>query len=473
MSKLLLLLLVSACSLIPDLSRTGPPVPETLPGGLGPHVKLGKNKKLLDWKGFYDFPELQNLINISLKNNRDLRIAAFNVEEIRSQYRIRRSAYFPEISVNGSWLRRRIPENALFQPGGAGGGVGGRTSESFIQNQYALEVGITSYELDFFGRFRSLERVALEEFLASEAARETVRISLISEVASTYLRFLTNRELIKLARMTSTSQEETVELIRNRFKAGVASELDVSQAETLLESARADAIAFEREVALDKNALELLVGTRLKESELTAKLTEAQKSIRELPISLDSSILLLRPDIRRAERLLHAANANIGAARAAFFPSISLTTSIGKLSTETSNLFDRSSDTWSFIPQIRLPIFTGGRLRAELDLAKVRKERSIAQYEQAIQNAFREASDALVSNEKLFQLMEAQKRVLNVTQKSYEISHARYISGVTNYLAELDALRSLYGARRNFLNQQLLYFSNLTFLYRALGGGVK
>lgn len=479
----LLFLLSGGCSLIPELQSSEDresPVPDALPASSSADAVSSaenENEEKLGWREFYQAEELKQLIEKSLENNRDFKNAILNVEQVRASYGIQRNLVLPDIDVSGGYRRQKIPPNALNFGAGGGGtaelqGAGG-APEGFLQEQYSLNVGITSYELDLFGRVRSLNESALEEFFASEYAMEGAKIALISEVALAYLRLLADRELEELAKKTVKAQEETVGIIQKRFEAGVSSELDLRQAQTLLENARADASAFSRRVAMDMNALELLAGTSLSEKEFDAVFESASGAMKPLNIGLESSQLLRRPDIQRAERLLRAANADIGAARAAFFPSISLTTTAGKLSTEAADLFEEDSNSWLFFPQINLPIFTGGRNKARLELAQLRKEARIVEYEAAIQNAFREVSDALVSNEKISDQLDSVRRALEAAEKAYRLSKLRYEAGVDSYLTELDALRSLYAARRTYINQRLNYFSNLAALYRALGGGAR
>ena len=465
-----------SCSLIPKLRTIKSPVPGELPTTGSPGAKSSSEVVKLTWREFYQSEDLKKLIELSLKNNRDYKSAIINVQEVKAQYNIERSNLMPSLNAGASLTRRKIPINALQDGAAVGGGgaplAGRGQSDGFLQEQYGLEVGITSYELDLFGRIRSLSESALQEYLASDAAKQSVKISLLSEVARTYFKLLADKELEKLAQRTASNQEESIRIIEARFKAGLASELELRQAETLLEEARGSAIEFSRQVLLDRNALQLLVGSPIEDAVLDNSFKEASEAMKGLNVGLSSEVLLVRPDIKRAESLLLAANANIGAARAAFFPSLSLTTSMGKLSTETSNLFQNASNSWLFFPQINLPLFTGGRNKAQLNLAEARKERLIVEYEKAIQNAFREASDALISNQKLFEVLEAQKKVLLAAEKAYLLSRKRYRSGVESYLLELDSQRALFNAERNYINQQLEYFNNLSLLYRTLGGGI-
>jgi NodT family efflux transporter outer membrane factor (OMF) lipoprotein len=474
--KFLLLLIVASCSFIPKLEKLNHPVPEKLSDVKGPGLELLKDGdgKILRWEEFYQDEKLKTLIRLALENNRDFRGALLAIEESRALYGIERSNYFPTIRVNGSLTQQHFPENAVNQ--GRVVGAGSATpisagSSGFDQKLYGLNVGITSYELDFFGRIRSLSKAALLRFLASESASENLKIILVSDLASAYFRFQAHQKLRNIAEDTVKAQEESLQIIQNRYKAGVTNELEWRQAQTLMETTRADMISYERQTALDQNALRLLVGADYEKLNIV-DLGELTKTMGKLTINLDSKFLLQRPDIKRAENLLNAANADIGAARAAFFPVVSLTGNVGKLSRETSNLFEEGSNSWSFNPTISLPIFTGGRLKAQLNVSKIRKDQRVVEYESTIQRAFREVSDALISHEKLNDLLKAQERAVEAASVGYRISRQRYRSGLDNYIIELDSRRELYRAQSSHVLQQLEYSTNLTFLYRVIGGGV-
>lgn len=455
------------------MEKVPSPVPESFTdrGGAGIETKMEteEDKFLkLHWSEFYEISELKNLIKEGLVHNRELRVAALNIKELMEFYQIQKSPLYPNVNVNGTYSKRRIPENAILSQGGA---VGFPAPRGFTQEQYGIEVGITNYEIDLFGRLRSLRESALNDYLASRAASDSVVIVLVSEIAEGYLQYLANKSRMKVAQRTVKSQEETVRIIRSRNKTGVASKLEVKQAQTLLESARADIHLYEREMIVTKNSLELLVGRPIKDSELTLSFSDVYSGMKTLPVNLNSRMLLRRPDIRQAERQLLSDNANIGAARAAFFPRVSLSTGYGRLSTETSNLFDNESTTWNFVPQVSLPIFTGGRNTAQLKVAKLRKKKSIARYERAIQVAFKEVSDALISNEKFSEVLKTRKDLMDTSREAYDLSRLRYLEGVDNYLIELDSRRSLYLAELGLIEGQLQYLSNLSYLYRSLGGG--
>jgi multidrug efflux system outer membrane protein len=345
------------------------------------------------------------------------------------------------------------------------------TGEATTQTRYSANIGTTAFEIDLFGRLRSLNRAAMEDYLATAEARNAAQISLVSEIANAYLTLLADRAQLKLSNDTVASQEETYKLLSRRFEEGVGTKLDVRQAETLLESARVDQIAYTRRVQQDLNALELLVGTPLPADAVKADFNGAENYVSDIHASLPSDLLQNRPDIRQAEHILKAANANIGAARAAFFPTISLTALGGTAATDLSGLFRSGSGAWSFIPEVTMPIFTAGRNVANLDVAELRKETTIAQYERAIQSAFREVSDALAGRATLGQELAAQQRLVAATEDAFNIANARYRRGVDNFLNVLDARRSLYAAQQDEIATRLARLSNYVVLYAALGGG--
>ena len=474
--KLIALMLLASCSFIPDLKPIKNPVSDQFTASKSAGAQTSeKGEDIPSWEHFYRIPELQALIRIGLDNNRDLRNATLAIEETRALYDIQKSQLFPQINLNGSYTKQHFPSTAINQ---------GRVAipqasvplagvpAGFTQELYGINVGITNYELDFWGRVRGLNEVALRRYLATQELQDNVRIMLISDIATTYFNILADRQMIEIAKNTAAAQKATTEYVRNRVKVGIQNEVELMQAETLLESARVDEVAFTRKLAVDTNALQLLLGVPVRDLEFKTSLERITQQMTKLTVGLNSKLLLQRPDVKASEHQLVAANADIGAARAAFFPTVSLTTQVGRLSRETSNLFDKASEAWSFSPTISLPIFTRGRLGAQLEVAKVRKDRRIAEYEQTIQRAFREVSDALVSNEKLSELNSIQQRVLRSSNRGYELARERYRTGVDPYIIELDSRRALYRAQTANINQQLEYFSNLSYLYRSLGGGV-
>ena len=344
--------------------------------------------------------------------------------------------------------------------------------QASIASQYDVSVGTTSYELDLFGRVRSLEQSALESYFATDQARIATQISLIAEVANAYLTLLADKELLKLTEDTLRTQRQSYDLTSRSFDRGVGTQLDVAQARTAVETARANRAAYVRQIAQDKNALNLLVGAPVADQVLDKAPSLGKGDfVANLPVGLPSGLLQRRPDIMQAEYNLRAANANIGAARAAFFPTISLTASAGTASASLSGLFEGGSGAWAFAPQINLPIFDFGRREANLESAKVEREIGVAQYEKSIQTAFREVSDALAAQGTLDEQLEAQSSLVDATRSSYDLSILRYNRGLDSFLNALDSQRSLYAAQQDLINARLSQLSNLVTLYKVLGGG--
>ncbi|NLX18227.1 MAG: efflux transporter outer membrane subunit [Desulfobulbus sp.] len=450
---------VTGCSLAPDYTRPELPVADQLPVGKTDTAPAGISQQYgseLGWREFFSDPQLQHLIELALTNNRDLRQSALMVEAYQAQYRIQRSALLPSIAAEGSGSRQRAM---------SGGGHATGTT-------YAVSAGITAYELDLFGRVRNLRDQALEQYLAMEENHRSVHISLVAEVARAYYTWLADRELLRVTEETLRVEEESFGLIEQREREGIATQLDLAQARTSLEAARANLALYERLVAQDSNDLSLLVGTTVPASllESAAPLNEQQLT-QHLPSSLASSILLQRPDIMAAEHELKGAHADIGAARAAFFPAIRLTAAGGFASDELSRLFDGESVTWLFSPSVSLPIFTAGRLQAQLDVAEIRKDLAVARYEKAIQTAFQETANTLVASETYVRQLAAQRANLRANQEYHELARNRYQHGLDSFLTLLDAQRSLYTARQRCLTVYLAQLLNQVGLYKALGGG--
>ena len=413
----------------------------------------------IGWRDFYAEPALRRLIDRALEHNRDLRIAILNIEAARAQYGIRRADELPTLGAGASASRQRVP--ADLSP----------TGRSTISDRYQVDIGVTGFELDFFGRVRSLEEQALQTYLGTEDARRSAQISLVAEVASAWLRLAADRERLALAKNTQQTRQESLDLVRRSFELGAVSALDVHQADTLLQSARADAARFETVVAQDQNALAQLVGGGVPAALLPDGLEQAVATVAELPAGVPSEVLTRRPDIVQAERALRAANANIGAARAAFFPRITLTASAGTASSTLDGLFEGGSGAWSFVPQLRLPIFEAGRLQASLDVAEIQRDINVAQYEKAIQSAFREVADSLAERATITERIDARRKQVAATQNSLKLSDARYRGGVDSYLSLLDAQRSLYAAEQELIAVRLADATNRVELYKALGGG--
>lgn len=457
LSVVLAATLSSACTLIPDYQRPAAPVPTAFPEAVPAAATTSADA--IAWRDYFADARLREVIALALANNRDLRVAALNIEKARAQYRIQRADLFPAVGATGSANAQRLPGDLT------------TSGNADINRQYAATIGFSAYELDFFGRIRSLNAQALELYFGTEEARRSAQISLVAEVASTWLTLAFDRERLALARNTYETRLKSHDLIRRSSEAGVVSALDVHQSQQLLQSARADVARFSSFVAQDENALALIVGASVPADLLPATLTDTVGAVAVLPAGVPSEVLTRRPDILQAERNLRAANASIGAARAAFFPSISLTAAAGSASGTLGGLFDGGSGTWSFAPQIRIPIFEAGRLQASLDVAEVQRDINVALYEKAIQTAFREVADALAERATLTERLDAQRQQLEATQAGFRLSNARYQGGVDSFLGLLDAQRSLYLAEQELIVVRLADATNRVTLYKVLGGG--
>lgn len=455
--------LLSGCTMIPDYERPDLPVRAEWPSGLAASMPAQQETPVaaIRWQEFFRSEPMRNVIQAALEHNRDLRVAALNVEAARSTYQIQRANLVPNVTGDVAGNKQRISQNIPFQGG----------TNSFINEFYTAQVS-ASYGLDFFGRIRSLNRAALQDFLATEEAQKAVQVSLIAEVANAYLQLQADRAILQLTEETLESQEKAFGLISQRFEKGVGSQLDVSQAQIPVETARVNHALYTRLVEQDKNALAVLIGKQNADDLMTHQPLDTVELMESLPMGLPSEVLLLRPDVRQAEHALLSANANIGAARAAFFPSISLTGSYGQASAELSDLFTGAAGTiWSFSPSISVPIFQGGRNFANLDLSKVNKDIAIAQYEKAIQVAFREVADELAARATLDEQQVAQTNLVAASQKAYDVSNARYNQGIDSFLTVLDAQRSLYEAQQSRIETEKQRLANLVNLYKVLGGG--
>ena len=455
-----LVLALSACSLTPELVTPALPVPSTFQGEEGSASQT--HAADLGWRTMFGDPRLQRLIELALTNNRDLRLAALNVDAVQAQYGIQRAARLPGVDATGSATRQRT----------AADNDANSDAPSEIQEQYGLNVGLNAFEIDLFGRVRSLSDAAFARYLASDFGRRATQISLIGAVADAYFAERLAQEQRQLAEHTLADWRQSLDLARRLKEANQNSGLDVAQAEGQVASAEADREARTRAVAQAHNALQLLVGSELPEN-LPAPLgLEAQPVVTQPPEGLPSELLIRRPDIQQAERNLVAANADIGAARAAFFPRLSLTASLGYASPDMSDLFNGGSRVWTFAPQITLPIFQGGKLRAELRLAEVRKSSAVTEYERAIQIAFREVADGLAGRKTHGRQIEAQTRAVASAERRTELSNLRYRAGVDGRLELLDSQRQLYAAQQTLLDLRRNEFGNAVALYKALGGGL-
>ncbi len=459
--------MLQACAMIPSLDNLTFNAPKTYPQGQGynPAFTTEEENSLtqVQWQNFFNDPVLIDLVEQGLEFNQDLKIATLNIEEARALYGIQRSELLPDVNVAGGYTKQQTSGNT----------VSGAFQSDNIFETYNISAGISGYELDFFGRIRSLNEAALNDFLATQFAKDTVRVALISDIASTYASLLANQSLNRLALDRYATRQESYDLIKLRVDEGIGNDLELSQAETLLLQAKIDRFQFLNALERDKNALRLLVGKSIVLDDVEAQNTidGLNTLINPVPVGLPSTLLASRPDILSAEYQLYSRNADIGAARAAFFPRISLTAAGGYSSLELGDLFDAASQTWSFAPQISLPIFTGGRLKNNLDLAQVRKNIAIQNYEKAIQVAFRDVSDALTGLSNYKQSVDAQSELVEASQKRNDLTQLRYDSGIDNYLAVLDAKREAYAAEQNLIREKLQEILSKIALYKAVGGG--
>lgn len=453
--------LLAGCTLAPEYLRPDAPIAAQWPGTQTAAADAGGQIAAdMPWQQLFADDRLQQIVQLALDNNRDLRIAALNIERARAQYRIQRAELIPQISVSAAETAQRTPDSL------SANGVGG------VTRAYTADVGISAYELDLFGRLRSLKEEALHAYLATEQTRRATHISLIAEVAGSYLALAADLDLQRLAQETLRSRQQSYDLQLARVQVGNSSELELRQAENELESARVQALSADSLVATDRNALELLVGLPLPAALLPGSGTlNAMLAVQQIPAGLPSDLLRNRPDILSAEHSLIGANADIGAARAAFFPSISLTASAGRGSDQLSELFESGGRSWSFVPQINLPIFTGGRLRAQLAVSKADRDIALAQYEQSIQSAFREVADALAQRAVVDEQLDAQRRRTQAAQKAHDLVQLRYDNDVSSYLDVLDAQRTLYAAQQSLIETELSRQTSLITLYKVLGGG--
>jgi multidrug efflux system outer membrane protein len=464
MSKSLLTLAVTAivlggCSLIPEYQQPAAPVAAQYPQGPAYSPAEAANVAAAEqgWRQFFRDPALQRLVQGALENNRDLRVAALNIQAYQAQYRIQRSDLFPSVGVQGDGLRQRTPGD-LSTTGNA------RTSTT-----YTVNAGFSSYELDFFGRIRSLSDQALQVYFASEEARRTTQISLVANVATAYLTWQADLELLRLTQDTLKAYNESLRLISRTTEVGVSTALDLAQARTQVETAKISLARYTRQVAQDLNSLTLLVGAPLPTDLKPMGLGDDLLS--EVPAGMPSDLLTRRPDILQAEHNLLAANASIGAARAAFFPRITLTAAAGTGSSDLDGLFKSGSGAWQFEPNIILPIFTAGSLQASLDYAQIQKDINVANYEKAIQTAFQEVSDGLTARRTYVDQLQAQRDNVQANRDYYRLAERRYRIGVDSNLTLLDAQRSLFSAQQSLITDRLSQLTSEVNLYKALGGG--
>lgn len=451
------LMLASCSTMAPPYQPPAAPVASSFPFDQA----TGANPTNLAWQDYFADAELRALIQAALENNRDLRIAMLRIEETRALYGIQRADLFPWLNGQANFTRSRTPaEMSLI-------------GRPLLLNEYNVGLGVSNWELDFWGRIRSLRDAALETFFASNEARRAATISLVAEVANSYLRLRALDQRIQLAEKTIQSREESTRIFQRRFDVGSTSKLDLKQVQTLLAQAQTLRYQLQQSRATELNALTVLIGKEVALPPDQANAIQEKPFLTDIKAGLPSEILTQRPDIVAAEHVLKAANANIGAARAAFFPRISLTAAYGTASRELDGLFESGSQAWRFSPSITLPIFNAGANRANLALAEVRKDQAIANYEKAIQGAFRDVANALAAQHGLRQQLISQQEMLDAQAERARLVKLRYDNGATSYFEVLDAERNLLDVEQQLVQMQNAYFTSQVQLYAALGGGAQ
>ncbi len=485
---------LAGCNLAPKYVRPVGAVPAALPqGGVYPAAATdAPDVTKIGWRTFFTDERLRSTIALGLENNRDLRVAAANVLQARARYRVSRADLVPSTTLSGSGTYTNNIQGAAGALGGAAGGgtagggagagagagggagvgtgVGGASSNLEF---YSVNAGFSAFELDLFGRVRNLNRAALEQYFATEEAQRATRISLIAEIATAWLTLASDQDQLRISQESLKSFEQSLELTRAQFRIGVASELEARQAETTYQTARNDIAVLKTRVAQDRNALDLLVGAPTTDALLPQGLGNGDAALQVLPAGVASDVLLRRPDVLQAEHQLIAQNANIGAARAALFPRISLTATLGTISSALSGLFAGGSFTYTGAPSVSLPLFDGGRLRGNVDLARAQQQSAVATYEKTVQTAFREVADALAQRGTIDEQIAAQTARTEAANVAFRISDARYRAGVDSFLTTLDSQRNLYAAQQQLVTTRLSRGSNLVELYRSLGGGLE
>lgn len=452
-------LFLSGCMTAPQYTRPESLIPQSWPEGDAykqSQIEGALQAERIKWQAVFVDENLQKVIGLSLENNRDLRTAALNVERARALYGVQRAEMLPSVSASSAGSQKRLPADLS------------STGKRMTTEQYSVDLGIASWEIDLFGRLRNLSKQALEEYLALEQVQRGAQTALISEVARVYLTLAADLQNLKLAQSTLETQKNVYLMIQQQFEKGVATEVDLRRSQTQVDAAKGDIARYTQTVAQDKNALTLLAGTSIPNDLLPSDL-ESVKAPLDVSQGLSSEILLRRPDIMAAEHQLKAASAFIGAARAAFFPRISLTTTAGTASSALSGLFDSGSGTWTFVPQISMPIFDA-RVWSALRVSKVTREIALTQYESTIQAAFRDVSDALAVRGTIDQQVASQQAIVESAQKVYELSDKRYTQGIDGYLSVLDAQRSLYSAQQGLTLLRLAKLTNQVRLFAVLGG---
>jgi len=458
MVPLLFLFFLSSCSFIPEYTKPDLPIPEKFPkDGVYTNINFDNSSEVynLKWQEFFTDEKLKKIIELGLKNNKDLKIAAFNLESARLMYGIKRAELYPSLYGSGGVSRSRVSDDFSLKGKGS------------PQDQYSVNFGLAEWEIDFFGRIRSLKESALEQFFASKENKRAVQIALISELSRSYITLAVDRENYSITRKLYDIALENYKMVQSQYSVGLATEIDLNRAQIALDTIKVSLSNFEQIIELDKNAINYLVGDKVDESLLPDGLNNIMI---DFSPNLSSVVLLNRPDIMAAEHQLKAANANIGAARAAIFPRISLLAGVGMASTELTRLFDSGSHTWNIGGNISLPLFDA-RVWQRYELSKVQKELYIAQYEKTIQAAFKEVMDLLVVRGTIDSQIQAQKNLINSLEKNYTISKQLYNQGVESFFSVLDATKNLLQAKQALLNLELAKRVNHVRLYSALGGG--
>jgi len=453
---------LSACTLAPAYEKPVLPIAQAWPDGVASQpMGDGPTQSAADlgWEAVYQDPRLQGVIRLAIEQNRDLRVAVLNIERARAQYRVQRAASLPALDAGLSGSKSRTP-----------GELSG-TGSAVDTESYSASLGVTAFELDLFGRVRSLNAAALQSYLATAETRRAVQISLIAETATAWATLAADQDLLSVSQNTLKSSEESLALTKRRQEGGAANLLEVRQAETLAEQARGDLAAAQAQVLRDRNALTLLAGAEVPVGLLPNGNLQDIAIRHDLPAGVPSEVLARRPDVLAAEHNLQGMNANIGAARANFFPRITLTANAGSASTELSGLFGSGSGVWSFAPAISLPIFDGGANAANLRVARADRDIALAQYDKTVQTAFREVSDSLAIQTTLNRRLEAATRLLVAAQDAERLSRIRYEQGIDSYLVLLDAQRTRYSAEKALVALWLVRAQTSATLYKALGGG--
>jgi multidrug efflux system outer membrane protein len=453
--------------LAPKYQRPVSPVPAAFPAGPAYPPAPAADQAVVGWQAFFSDPRLKRIIEAALANNRDLRVAVANIAAARAQYHVQRAALFPTVGANAQATYSQQPLSVV-----SGGALAPGQSTIYNERLYSLTAGVSSWQLDLFGKTRNLTRAAQDQYFATREARDAAQITLVGEVATDYLTLASDRAQLEIATQTLASGQASLDLTQHRLDAGVASALDVEQAKTTVQQARYDQARLTTLVAQDRNALELVVGAPVADTDLPDTLDGGVVVMERLPAAVSSAVLLGRPDVVQAEDVLRGANASIGAARANFFPSISLTGSGGLTSLALSSLFEGPAATWTFVPTVSQTIFDFGANRGNLAYAKAERDVDVAQYEKAVQTAFREVADALAQRGTIDTQVSAQAALVEANHQSLILATARYERGADTYLNVLIAQRAYYAAQQTLVTTRLARSLNLVTLYGALGGGL-